>query len=146
MRSRTKRLQFRLVHLLAAIVLAALLVQPATRAWHWLSEEFSQRATPVVSVPDGGTVLIGGIICRRSRVRRPAQFSQRSAARRFVRKLGRQLAPAPKPTAFATTDMSIVTPRIIIQEDEEEVGWLGSSAASPQSLTGGSTLVPRDPT
>ena len=121
MRSRTQRLQFRLVHLLAAFIVVALLVQPATRGWHWLSEEFAKRATPVVSVPDGGTVLIGGIVLRPNRPPRPSPFSQRSAASRFVRKLGRRLAPAPEPTAFVTTDMLIITPRIIIQEEERAI-------------------------
>jgi len=53
-------MQFRLIHLLIAVTVCAILVQPSRLACNWVAEEYFASSPKAMYVNDGGTFLIGG--------------------------------------------------------------------------------------
>ena len=77
--------------------------------------------TTTVSVPDGGTVLLGGI----KRLSEGPQRTRRADAQQAA--LHQPIVPQRRHRPHDASLMMMVTPRIIIQEEEEE-NLLGSTA------------------
>ena len=98
-RRRRKHVQFRLKHLVIATTVIAIVIQPTALLVVRMIDYFHVPEMQTVTVPDGGTVLIGGMRFRPGVYRGPAE--------------------PPRTVSSANNLMLMVTPRIIIQEEEE---------------------------
>ena len=61
MRRPRRRIRFHLRDLLVCITVVAVLIQPAHLLFDWIAENLLSPRARIVTVPDGGTVIIGGI-------------------------------------------------------------------------------------
>lgn len=131
MRRPLKLTQFHVRHLLVGITVVAIFIQPSRVAFHWIVEILHSESTPVVTVPDGGTVIIGGMVFRPDSARQLPNGG-RNLIDGVVRRDGTRYRRPPRDVASSKANNLVVTPRIIIQEDDEEtlLLWPTSEAAA----------------
>jgi len=126
MRAPRKLAQFHLWHLLFTVTVVAVLIQPSRIILDWVVEKLHSSPTPVVSVPNGGTIIIGGIIIRPDGTRqlRNSDRAWRPISRSIWADHSTIAKNQIESASKANNVIITVTPRIIIQEEDDEMlGW-----------------------
>ena len=100
------------------LVMVAILTKPAEFTIRWLSEFSLGSRRTTIHVPDGGSLLMAGVAFRPDGSRRHSNGNRTLPGGIIIDSEGRVLS---RPSSAEGGIMTLITTRILIQEDDESL-------------------------